>query len=195
MKGTPPTSSSSYLTILHFLLAIFMAAFSIYWMSITSSSIWLKAIGGNIFTVNFFLFLMSVGSTAKLAATFLTLSETIEYLVKSVSVIAMLLAITLGCISVSLATNKMADRYYHELKDYVLANRLRQEVKEFEGGYPTYRSQSEYIHKRTTNASSIMVGLCSCWTGVCLLNVLILVRDFKTDAGDDKAALIPPSDL
>jgi hypothetical protein len=109
----------------------------------------------------------------------------------------MLLAITLGCVTISLSTNKMADRYYQELRDYAVNNRLREEVKNFEAVYWTYHSQAEYIHKRTTEASTVMVGLCACWAGACLFYLILLIRDGQADAGDDKATLIggPPNDL
>jgi multisubunit Na+/H+ antiporter MnhC subunit len=188
--GEPNHGLSNQLGILHVVLALFMAAFSIYWMSITSSSIWMKSIGGALFITNFFLFLSAVGALLHAVLPLLALTPSVEEKLENAAVVSLFLALVLGSVAISLSTHKMADRYYQELRDYAVRNYLRKEVVDFTAIYSTYHSQSEYVHKRSTDANSVMIGLCACWFAVCLLDVILRVRSSAAAGEGENASLV-----
>ena len=177
-----------YISIAYLILSLCVAAYSIYWMIICGVKIWLSAIGGGIVAVNFFILLFALAAAVAKILNVLKVLESVRAILKSVEVVATVLALVFCCVSISLSTYAMADRYYQELVDYCQRNANSTTVANFAATYSTYHSQSEFIHKRSTDAGAGMEALFGCWVSCFVLEFVLKLAGI---AKDDDAPLLP----
>lgn len=182
----------TYTSIAYLVLSLCVASYSIYWMAICSAKIWLAAIGGGIFAVNFFLLLFSLAASVTKILNMFRILESIRGVLKSVEIVTTVLGLVFCCVAISLSTYAKADRYYQELVDYCQRNPNSTTVASFASTYSTYHSQAEFIYKRSTDAGEGMEALFGCWISCFIVELVLRVAGISKD---DNSPLLPRRNL
>lgn len=148
----------AYIASINIVLFVAISAYSMYWMIISSNKMWLKAVGGAIFTVNLFLFVLGLGTIILKCMKIFGIIQ-MNGLFKSLEIILTLLCLAFCCLDLSLSTYSKADMYYQKVIDYCKRHHNDDLVRTFLAEYSTYHSQSEYIHHMSTDAGIVIEGL------------------------------------
>ena len=179
----------SYLGVIHIVLALCLVGYSIYWMIICAATIWVRAVGAGIVAVNFFICLCSLIATlGKICGLFKVMSQ-LSFVWKSCEVIGTILALVFCAVAISLATYAKADRYYQEILAYCQGNNDNAFVVEFLSTYSTYHSVSEYIHNRSTDASTGIEALLGCLVTCFVFEISLGLFDLYSVNEQDKPLL------
>lgn len=162
-QGGPMKIATFWLAILLLGISLSTAIFSIYWMAIAGSKIWLNAIGGALVATNFFLMLLSLASMAFLALSMLGFKIVFDGFTRQLFAVSTFIAQILCCVLMSLATETETDRCLKELEDYCIRNAELPLVVDFMKDHSTSYSRYSFVARITTEAYSSIASLFGIW--------------------------------
>lgn len=151
-----------WLFYMRFALLIFPIAIiiiSIYWICITSSSIWINAVGANILISNIFSTIFAIVSFV------LILLCVIGKLIDNIFIpqlffVSTVLCFVLSFITLSLSTDQSSNKYISDITDYCNRNiRLLTDPKSICFSSNSGWQISNYVYKRTLKSYDIYVGI------------------------------------
>lgn len=139
-------------------------AFLLYWMVITGSKIWLKAVGGQILTTCFFTMLLSICSIVMLFFVWFNILGNMDKAFKyQIFVVINVITLFLSCILLALSTYGQASQCSSDISDYITRHSTDSIVTSFLSDYPTSASQSSYVLRRTSDAYTINAVFFAIW--------------------------------
>ena len=133
--------------------------FCCYWMAITVSAIWIKAVGANMFVANFFCAIFSIGSIVIGIFCCIGVLRSVK-LIPHVYIILTVLSFICGFVILSLASAGQAYRYTENIIDYCLRNPTAVAFCTTQGDRWNVEN---YVRTRTTLAYGALTGVLSPW--------------------------------
>lgn len=161
-KNELEAAGMSWLFFIRFILLIFPVAIiviSIYWICITSSSIWIKAIGANILISNIFSTIFAIISFALILLCIIG-KMTDNIFIPQIFFVSTVLCFVLSFITLSLTTEQSSVKYISDIIDY--CNRNIQTITDSKSICLTTNPEwqiSKYVYKRTSKSYDIYVGI------------------------------------
>ena len=167
-------------------MSIASAIFAMYWMAITASKIWLKAVGGSLLAANVFLMLTSLASGVFLVLNRLNINPLYPNFSHHLSVMAAFISQIICCVLMGLSTESEAEIYLKDILDYCERNTADQTVQSFTQSYTTDYSKRNYVAQRTTTAYDSVAAIFGVWLPLTLIYILCVTR-LDPEPGKPKA--------
>ena len=165
-----------WLQISLFGMSVSAAIFAIYWMAITGSKIWLKAVGGSILAANFFLMFISLASFAFLLLSRMGINPLYPNFSHHLAIITAFVAQVMCCVLMGLATESEAEVCLNDIIDYCARNPTDAVVTSFQQSHSTDYSKQSYVAQRTTTAYDSVAAIFGVWLPLTLLYILCVSR-------------------
>lgn len=181
-----------WIFIINLAMPVATACFSLYWMVLTANTLWLKAIGGNIFTANFFLLLTSLLSIVLLLLTKKGVKLIYPKFNKQLFVAVTCISGLIGCILLSLSTVKKTDRYYQSISDYLTRNPTETWVTKFHQDNPSDYTRNQFVLIRSRNANESFAPLFGIYI---IAFALLIIFDQHFKRGTSLVALNPNEEI
>ena len=160
--------------------------FNLYWMAITLSSIWTKAVGGNLFVANLFCAVFAIGSIILAVFCCVGVLKSVK-LVPHIYILVTILAFIIGIVILSLASERQAYRYTENILDYCLRNPT---AVAFCQTQSDRWNVENYVRTRTTLAYGALAGVLSPWIIIFIAYLLVTAATGSEPA--DKPRDKPP---
>lgn len=161
-KNELEAADMSWLFFIRIILLIFpvaIIAISLYWIILTSSPIWIKAIGANILISNIFSIIFAIISFALILLCIIG-KMTDNIFIPQIFFVSTVLCFVLSFITLSLTTEQSSVKYVSDIIDY--CNRNIQTITDSKSICLTTNPEwqiSKYVYKRTSKNYDIYVGI------------------------------------
>lgn len=173
-------------------LSISAAIFSIYWLAITGSHIWLKAVSGSILTANLFLLIFGLASTAFGVMSKLGINIINGEIPQQLFIAGSFLCQLMCCILMSLSRESKAAMYFKDIQDFCIRYPDNEHVKDFLKEYATEYSVQSYVAQRTTQAYNSIAAFFGIWVPTIIVHLFCCYKLDDTKDGEE-APLAPNS--
>jgi hypothetical protein len=144
-------------------LSLACAAFSVYWMSLTSSALWIAATDGSLLAANCCLLVFSIASLVFLALYALGIEVRAPAGSRVLLGVAALASQTVLCALLSLATESETALRYGDLSDYCVRHWALEDVKAFLAEHGTEYSIQAYVGRRTRDLYPSAAAFLALW--------------------------------
>lgn len=185
-NGGPMAVAKFWLQLLLFGLTLSTGIFSIYWMALTGSQMWLKAIGGAILATNFFLMVTSFSAFVFLLLSMLGLNPLFENFSHHLFAVCSFVGQVLCCVLLSLSTEAACDAYRTTIVDYCMLNPTSSVVTKYLATYTTSYSQYAYVAVRTVDSYNSIAALFGLWLTATVSYIFVSLHVPPPQGGDEQ---------
>lgn len=167
-------------------ISISVVIFSLYWLIITSSSIWMKAVSGSMLTVNLFLMIFGLVSASIGVMQKFGISLLEEGILHQLFIAASFGCQLMCCILMALSRESKAALYVKDVNDFCVRNPTNTHVINFLKEHSTEYAVESYVAKRTTRAYNSIAAFFGIWLPTSIIYLFLYYLLNRKTSGETK---------